>query len=175
MAETKKKKQRKSPGISYNKWCTDENLILVEGLRREGARDIDIAEYIGISYQTFYNWKSEHPEFAEALRAGAEIVDYKVENALLKRCLGFHCIEKKRIIKNGKVIQEEHTQKYIPPDVTACAIWLNNRKPDEWKRNRDNYTITENESGIQINIVKAGDKKSNAKDNKKSETAQNNK
>lgn len=42
----------------------------------------------------------------------------------------------------------------MPPDVTACAIWLNNRKPDEWKRNRDNYTISENEGSVQINIIK---------------------
>lgn len=139
----------------YKKLITPEMLLIIEGMCRDGAKDIDICEYLGISYNAFYRWISEHPEFDEAIKNGREVVDRKVENALLKRCLGFEYYEKKLIKVKGEIVREEKIKKYSPPDVTACCVWLNNRKPDQWKRNRDNYTINETDSGIQINIIKA--------------------
>lgn len=141
-------------GTTYKEWYSKENLILLEGWCRDGASDRDVCELIGISYSTLYRWISRYPEFAEAMVKGKEVVDRMVENALLKRCLGYDYVETERIRKDGIVISEKKVKKYMPPDVTACAIWLNNRKPDEWKRNRDNYTISENESSVQINIIK---------------------
>lgn len=155
MADTEAKSNRiKSKGTRYNDWISKENLLLVQGWCRDGASDADICEFIGISYTTLYKWIGKYPEFAQAMSKGKEVVDRMVENALLKRCLGFEYVETERIRKDGELISEKKVKKYTPPDVTACAIWLNNRKPDEWKRNRDNYTISENESSIQINIVK---------------------
>jgi transposase len=141
-------------GTTYKEWYSKENLILLEGWCRDGASDRDVCELIGISYSTLYKWISRYPEFAEAMVKGKEVVDRMVENALLKRCLGYDYVETERIRKDGIVISEKKVKKYMPPDVTACAIWLNNRKPDEWKRNRDNYTISENEGSVQINIIK---------------------
>ena len=158
----------------YQEWVSPENLIIIEGMCRDGARDSDICEYIGISYTTFYKWISKYPEFAEAIKNGKEVVDRKVENALLKRCLGYDYVEVKKNKKGETVIREEKVKKYMPPDVTACAIWLNNRKPDEWKRNRDNYTISENDSGIQINIIKAKGKDEENGESEK-ESSKNNK
>ena len=141
-------------GTTYKEWYSKENLILLEGWCRDGASDRDVCELIGISYSTLYKWISRYPEFAEAMVKGKEVVDRMVENALLKRCLGYDYVETERIRKDGIIVSEKKVKKYMPPDVTACAIWLNNRKPDEWKRNRDNYTISENESSVQINIIK---------------------
>ena len=141
-------------GTTYKEWYSKENLILLEGWCRDGASDRDVCELIGISYSTLYRWISKYPEFAEAMVKGKEVVDRMVENALLKRCLGYDYVETERIRKDGIIVSEKKVKKYMPPDVTACAIWLNNRKPDEWKRNRDNYTISENESSVQINIIK---------------------
>lgn len=152
----------------YQQLITPERLIVIEGMCRDGAKDIDICNYLGITYTTFYKWISKYPEFENAIKNGKEVVDRKVENALLKRCLGFEYTEIKRIRENGVVVKEEKTRKYTPPDVTACAIWLNNRKPDEWKRNRDNYTISESDSEIKINIIKSkrGEENGNPENNK---------
>lgn len=147
-------KQRKRCGPTYDEWGTKENLLLLEGWCRDGASDKDICELIGITYTTLYKWIGKHPEFADIMSRGKEVVDRMVENALLKRCLGYDYVETERIRKDGIIVSEKKVKKYMPPDVTACAIWLNNRKPDEWKRNRDNYTISENESSVQINIIK---------------------
>lgn len=68
---------------------------------------------------------------------GKEIVDIKVENALLKRALGYTYTETRRegtanSIKNGtaKITKIEKT---VPPDVAAIIFWLKNRKPEEWR------------------------------------------
>ena len=143
----------------YEKWSTPENLLIVEGMARNGAKDSDICKHIGISYTTFYKWIGLHPEFAEAVREGKEVVDTKVENALLKRCLGFDYVEVKRTSVGGKIVTEEKTVKYVPPDVTACAVWLNNRKPDDWKRNRDNFSSSEKDDEIRITITRKDDNK----------------
>lgn len=60
-------------------------------------------------------------------------MDIQVENALLKRALGYDFQEAKieKSDKDGvKIIQ---TLKHIPPDVGAAAFWLKNRRPDKWR------------------------------------------
>ena len=69
----------------------------------------------------------------EALKKGKEIVDIQVENALLKRALGYEYMEERVEIseKDGrKVIQMTKT---VPPDTTAQIFWLKNRRPDQWR------------------------------------------
>jgi transposase len=133
---------RKSP---IGDWLTDDGLILLEGWAREGLKDEDIADKIGISKSTFYKWKSESKEFSDALKRGKAPVDFKVENQTLKSALGYFIeIEepiklktKKQLIDKG-TIEEEHIeyvkkQVYIPP-VPACQFfWLKNRKPGKWR------------------------------------------
>ena len=41
-----------------NDWLTDEGLILIEGWARDGLTDEQIAENMGISRTTLYNWKN---------------------------------------------------------------------------------------------------------------------
>lgn len=94
-------------GTTYKEWYSKENLILLEGWCRDGASDRDVCELIGISYSTLYKWISRYPEFAEAMVKGKEVVDRMVENALLKRCLGYDYVETERIRKDGIVISEK--------------------------------------------------------------------
>ena len=126
--------------MSKPKWeQVEEKLSLVEGWARDGLTNIQIAQNLGIGKTTFYKMVNEHPELAELLKKGKEIVDYEVENALLKRALGYKYEEKtyetKYNEKTGK--QEERlTKKVIKevvPDTTAQIYWLNNRKPKQWR------------------------------------------
>lgn len=60
-------------------------------------------------------------------------MDIQVENALLKRALGYEYMEERVEIseKDGrKVIQ---TVKTVIPDTTAQIFWLKNRRPDRWR------------------------------------------
>lgn len=144
-----------------DEWLDDDNLMLIEAWARDGYTKQDIADRIGIHICTLREWEKNYPEIKEALKKGREIIDYKVENALLKRALGYTAKEIKvvlgRQVKGGQTFQvtREVVEKEIAPDVTACAMWLNNRRPDKWKRNRDKIVeLEEEDSNLQITIIR---------------------
>ncbi|QBE98913.1 hypothetical protein PMF13cell1_04482 [Blautia producta] len=95
----------------YEEWLEPEGLLLLEGWARDGLIDEQISERIGINPATLYDWKKKYPKISEALKKGKEVVDYRVENALLDNAI------------NG--------------DTTAQIFWLKNRRPDKWRDKRD--------------------------------------
>ena len=146
-------------------WLEEDNLILLESLARDGYQFQDIANVIGISVTTLARWRKEYPEIDKALKNGRRIVDYKVENALLKSALGYKTKEVRTttIMRYGKVVetQKEILEKEQTPNVTACQVWLYNRKPDTWKKNRESIIdLDEEDTSIQITVVKASNGKS---------------
>ena len=144
-----------------DEWLEDDKLMLLEAWARDGYTLSDIADRIGISRSTLTTWKNKYEEIRNALNTGREVIDYKVENALLKAALGYTSKEIKvtvgKQVKNGQtfMITKETTYRDVPPNVTACAMWLNNRLPDKWKRNRDKTIELEDEdSNVNITIVR---------------------
>ena len=117
----------------YQQWLEPEGLTLLEGWARDGLTDEQIAGNIGINTSTLYDWKNKFPKISEALKKGKEVVDIQVENALLKRALGYD-FQETRVEKSDKdgtkIIQ---TLKHIPADTTAQIFWLKNRRPDKWR------------------------------------------
>ena len=117
----------------YQQWLEPEGLTLLEGWARDGLTDEQIAGNIGINTSTLYDWKNKFSEISEALKKGKEVVDIQVENALLKRALGYD-FQETRVEKSDKdgtkIIQ---TLKHIPADTTAQIFWLKNRRPDKWR------------------------------------------
>ena len=94
--------------MAKSKWeDVKDKLILVEGWARDGLTNEQIAENLNIGKTTFYKLLNEHPELSEHLKKGKEVVDYEVENALLKNALS--------------------------GNITAQIFWLKNRKPKQWK------------------------------------------
>ena len=88
----------------YEYWLTDEGLLLIEGWARDGLIDKQIAENIGVSERTFTDWKKKYSAISSVLKKGKEVVDRQVENALLKRALGYEYTEvtKERIEDKGQ-------------------------------------------------------------------------
>lgn len=91
----------------FEYWRTQDGLILLEGWARDGLVDEQIAHNIGISRSTLAEWKKRFPDLADALKKGKDVVDYEVENALLKNALS--------------------------GDTTAQIYWLKNRRPNKWR------------------------------------------
>ena len=118
----------------YKDWLTEEKLIVLKGWARS-LTDADIAKNIGITPQQLITWKKKYPKFRDALKEGREVVDTKVENALLKAALGYETTE--YIIDGGK---KKAVKKQVPPNVTAMIFWLKNRKYNEWRDKRE-YTV----------------------------------
>ena len=79
----------------YQEWLEPEGLLLLEGWARDGLTDEQLAEKIGVSTSTLYDWKAKYSEISEALKKGKEVVDIQVENALLKRALGYEYTEER--------------------------------------------------------------------------------
>ena len=122
---------------------------------RDGLTDEQIAEKLDISVASFYNYKNEHLEFLESLKKGKEVVDFEVENALLKRALGYD-VEETKIEKSDKDgVKVIKTTRHIPPDVGAAAFWLKNRKPTEWRDRKEIGAELQGDGSITFNIMPA--------------------
>lgn len=118
----------------YKEWITPEGLLLIEGWARDGLTDEQIAHNMGINVSTLYEYKKRYPEIAEALKSGKEVIDRHVENALLKRALGYKYDEVTREqMENGELVVTKVVTKEVQPDTTAQIFWLKNRKPAEWR------------------------------------------
>ena len=63
---------------------------------------------MGICRTTLWAWRGKHPELEKVIRAGKEVADYQMENALYK---------------SG-----------IEGNVTAQIFWLKYRRPDKWNK-----------------------------------------
>ena len=138
--ETKKSVQppaRKKTGRigKYEQWLTDDGLLLLQGWARAGLTDAQIAHNCGITTKTLYEWKVKYREISAALKDGKEVIDLMVENALLKRALGFSYTETttETSDKNGTTVRV--VEKYAVPDTTAQIFWLKNRKRLDWRDN----------------------------------------
>ena len=110
---------------------------MLEGLARDGLTDEQISQKIGIGTTTFYRWQEQFREIRDAIKKGKAPVDIQVENALLKRALGY---EYEETITEVEELAGGHQKKHIrkvlkhcPPDTTAQIFWLKNRRPDRWR------------------------------------------
>lgn len=141
-------------------WLEEDNLMLLECWARDGYTFQDIANRIGISISTLRMWRGQYSDIDNALKKGREIIDYKVENALLKSALGYHTKEVKvsTTIRFGKTVEtiKEVTDKEQAPNVSAIQCWLYNRLPNKWKKNRDSLIeLNEEDTKIQVTVTRA--------------------
>lgn len=130
----------------YQKWLEPENLILIEGWARDGLTDEQIASNMGISRSTLNAWKVKFPDISDTLKKGKEVVDRLVENALLKRALGYEYTEttKERIIDTGQKKRHggeseltekdwEFSVKYFNGKCAYCGEYTSNPTKDHIK------------------------------------------
>ena len=67
-----------------NDWLEEDKLILLEGWARDGLTYEQIANNMGIDTSTLWDWRNDNSTISNAIKKGREVVDYEVENALLK-------------------------------------------------------------------------------------------
>lgn len=126
----------------YEKWLEQEGLLLIEGWARDGLTDEQIAGNMGVSRSTLNEWKKKYPDIQDSLKRGKEIVDRQVENALLKRALGYEYEEIKEKYEFGELSERTVTKKQVAPDTTAQIFWLKNRKPKDWRDKQERLDNT---------------------------------
>lgn len=149
--------QRNSNEALY--WLQPTKLALIKAWSMDNYTQEQIAEKMGINANTLSRWKKKYDDIFEALNVGYDEQNYQVVNALLKAALGY--TEKQvttfvgRALKDGsRPVRTETVEKQVGPNVTACMAWLNNRDPDNWKRNRDNIVDPNaKQEPVTINII----------------------
>ncbi len=116
----------------YEPWLTDSGLTLLRGWAREGLTEGELAQRMGVTVATLRAWQSRFPELREALARSGQVLDYEVEEALLKKALGFASTERKVEVSPKGDRKETETVKQVAPDVSAISLWLKKRKPEVW-------------------------------------------
>lgn len=116
-----------------------DKLILIEAWARNGLTIEQIANNLGISKVTLYKYMNEHIELSERLKKGKEVIDIEVENALLKRALGYKYDEVTKELNEdtGELEVTKVVTKEVQPDTTAQIFWLKNRKPEDWRDRKE--------------------------------------
>ena len=157
----------KNKSSRLKEWESEEKLVLIEGWKRDGLTDQQIAKNMGCAYSTLRKWRDESMAISAALKKGKEVSDYIVENALFKKACG-HKETVKKPIKMKRELYDPETGKkfateeyieyvdeevYVPPDTVADIFWLKNRKPDEWKDKVETIEDKENDNSGVIMIA----------------------
>ena len=128
----------------YEYWLTPEGLLKLEGWARDGLTEGQIAENMGVTRETLRVWKNKYSVISATLTRGKEVVDRQVENALLKRALGYEYTETTReyIPEIGEMHVTKEVTKQVVPDTTAQIFWLKNRKPQDWRDKQERFDNT---------------------------------
>lgn len=90
----------------YQEWLEPENLILLQGWKRNGLTDEQIAHNVGINVRTLDKWKAKYGQIRRALKVGHEQANYIIEGELFKKA------------RNG--------------NTTAMIFWLKNNWRDKY-------------------------------------------
>ena len=129
------------PKAKPDDWLTEDGLLVIRGLARDGLTNEAIAEQIHCSKSAFSSWVCRYPQIKEALREGRRPVIEEVESAAYKAAKGFWTEdvdteiyvdekgqERKRVVKHKRWIKAEPAM--------MCYL-LNNRKPEKYSNHPD--------------------------------------
>ncbi|HGZ8510111.1 TPA: helix-turn-helix domain-containing protein [Staphylococcus aureus] len=129
----------------YEKLDIVNKLGLVEGWKRDGLTDEQIARNLGVSKHTLIKWKKNIPDFLDAIKKGKEVSDYELENALHKRAVGYY-YEEETVTNKGEVVK---IKKYEHANPTSLIFALKNRLPHKYRDKVEQEITNRN---IEINI-----------------------
>lgn len=99
-----------------------------------GATDQEMADFFEVDVRTIYRWKHDHDEFCQALKAGKDVADERVERSLYQKAIGYEQDEVKIFMPGGasEPVYAPFRAK-IAPDTTAAIFWLKNRRSKDWR------------------------------------------
>lgn len=101
-----------------------------------GATDKELADFFEVDERTINRWKHDSPPFCQALKAGKEEADERVERSLYHRAIGYKHEATKFFQAGCEILSREYVEHY-PPDTTAAIFWLKNRRTDRWRDKAD--------------------------------------
>ncbi len=115
------------PTEYQKKYCSQ-----AKKLCKLGFTDKELADFFEVEEQTINNWKIEHPEFFESIKAGKDVADGEVVDKLFKRATGYSHPDVDIKVIDGDIRITKLTKHY-PPDTAAAIFWLKNRQKKKWR------------------------------------------
>lgn len=126
--------QEKAPLRGRPSDFRDEFVAQAEKLCRLGATDIELADFFEVDVRTIYRWAQSREVFCQALKAGKEACDDRVERSLYIRAVGYtHDAVKIFMPANAEAPVYAPYREHLAPDVGAAKMWLSNRRGDVWR------------------------------------------
>ena len=147
--------------LAKSKWeSVQPKLHLIEKWARDGLREDQIARNLGISVSTLETYKQNHLELLKSLKKGKESLITELENALIKKALGYDYEEKKVYTKTESgqsVTYTEITKKHQPPDTGALFGLLKNKDPEHYSDYSQMLQLKKQELELRERLAKQGD------------------
>ena len=105
---------------SYKKWLEPDNLVLLQGWKRNGLTDEQIAQNIGIRRETLYTWKKRFPNINNALKRGREQSNYIIESKLFQTALSGNTTAMIFWLKNNW--RDKYNDSELSPEERKLAV-----------------------------------------------------
>jgi hypothetical protein len=107
-------------------------------LSRLGATNKDIYSFFKIDDTTFAAWRNTYPEFDAAIQDARDAINSgKVEQALLKRAVGYEATEEEESINAKGTVKKTTRKVHIPGDVSAQKFFLEKRSGRRWPAKKE--------------------------------------
>ena len=104
----------------YKKWLENDNLILLQGWKRNGLTDEQIAKNIGISARTLERWKNQYGQICRALKVGREQANFAVEGKLLQKAMSGNTTAMIFWLKNNW--RDKYNDSELSPEERKLAV-----------------------------------------------------
>jgi hypothetical protein len=109
-------------------------------LSKQGYIEAELAKKLDVSIKTLREWKETYPELMKVIEESNEYYEDKVEQALIKRALGYEYEETEIVAsKDGKTSKVKKTKKEVPADTNAIIFLLKNRNSKKWRNYKTNF------------------------------------
>lgn len=129
-----------------------------------GATDEDLANFFDVCEKTINNWKEDHEEFLQSIRAGKTKADIIIAENLYKSAQDKKITRevpfkvKKVYWEEGKRCEQEEVvlievSETVPADFRSMQFWLNNRQRSKWSTKQE---VDHTTNGKDINHIVLG-------------------
>ena len=103
----------------YQEWLEPEKLLLLQGWKRDGLTDEQIAQKIGVAPRTLETWKKNYIQIKQCLKVGKEQANFIIENELFKKAKGGNVTAMIFYLKNNW--RNKYNDSALSPDELKLA------------------------------------------------------
>lgn len=147
----------------YKEWLAEEKLTLLEGWKRNGLTDEQIAHNMGINVRTLWRWKAEHSQIQQALKVGREVSNFIVERELFQKAINGNTTAMIFWLKNNW--RDKYNDSELSSEERKLAIARMKKLEAETKNVQlRNKSLEENGTDIEETLDKIMDKLSSESD-----------